>query len=403
MNPLMSKNIYIHFRTNTTIGMASEILRLALIRSTYISNKFICIRIDLPQFIKDKRFPSLIYKYINCDEHIIKEKDLWFKIELLKSLIDQSIEIIGIRLPSSFKFTRRIPQGQEGLYHAHQDYLSELNDNSKYNNKIKKLARAVRYFGEKLIKNDNNEVEKLILAGFGLSRDDWFVCVHVRTSHFHGDKASFRNSNFNNYQLAIDHLISIGAKVIRLGDPDSSNNYYKKDGLIDYPNSPYKSEAMDLFLIKNCKFFIGTQSGILDTSYLFKKPTLCLNSVHFDFRSANPLDRILYKRILEKKSNKILSIQECINNFELIMSNKWEDNFLFIENTKFEILDATIEFINNLESPQRPSKKQVEFRRKIIRLRLMHCEKNGEIPSFFAASIAFSRCQIIDSQLVEYE
>ena len=34
---------------------------------------------------------------------------------------------------------------------------------------------------------------------------------------------------------------------------------------------------MDLFLIKNCSFYIGTQSGPMDTAYLFNKPVLMTN------------------------------------------------------------------------------------------------------------------------------
>ena len=34
---------------------------------------------------------------------------------------------------------------------------------------------------------------------------------------------------------------------------------------------------MDLYLIKNCSFYIGTQSGPMDTAYLFNKPVLMTN------------------------------------------------------------------------------------------------------------------------------
>ena len=241
-----------------------------------------------------------------------------------------------------------------------------------------------------------------MLAALGIGSDDWFVCVHVRTSYFHGDKASFRNANFNNYYLAIDYLLSLGAKVVRLGDPDLNIDSYSRNGLIDYPSTAFKSEAMDLFLIKNCNFFIGTQSGILDTAFLFKTPTLCVNAIHFDLRSANLLDRILYKHVVDKNTNKILSIQECIDNFDLILHPDWQANFEFTENTELEILDATVEFLENLRSPKTPSRRQGAVRRKIIRKRLQHSVNNGEIPSFFAASIAFSRCQLADSQLGEY-
>ena len=34
---------------------------------------------------------------------------------------------------------------------------------------------------------------------------------------------------------------------------------------------------MDLCLIKECEFYVGTPSGPLDTAYLFEKPVLVTN------------------------------------------------------------------------------------------------------------------------------
>ena len=92
----------------------------------------------------------------------------------------------------------------------------------------------------------------------------------------------------------IKYINSIGGKVIRLGDPvDMSIN----DICIDYPNSKYKSELMDLYLIKNCKLYIGTNSGILDCAFLLGTPVLGVNFSDFCLtKGLKAIDKILESR-----------------------------------------------------------------------------------------------------------
>ena len=93
-------------------------------------------------------------------------------------------------------------------------------------------------------------------------------------------RKDYRNSNINNYIESIIYLIK-NYLVIRIRDKPINKIKFKNKNFLDYPNSKIKSSQMDLYLIKNCSFYIGTQSGPMDTAYLFNKPVLMTNMRNF--------------------------------------------------------------------------------------------------------------------------
>ena len=62
-----------------------------------------------------------------------------------------------------------------------------------------------------------------------------------------------------------------------MGDNSSKKFNFSDKNFFDYAHSDINSNLMDLYLINKCKFYIATQSGIMDTAYMFNKPTLVTN------------------------------------------------------------------------------------------------------------------------------
>lgn len=129
------------------------------------------------------------------------------------------------------------------------------------------------------ISNEDLNLGKKTLLKMGLNEDDWFVSVHAREGgyspsdeHLH----SYRNTPLDDYLQAIEYIISEGGKCIRMGDT-TMQPAPKIDGLIDYALSPFKSEAMDIFLCSECLFFLGSNSGLYELVNLFGKPSAIAN------------------------------------------------------------------------------------------------------------------------------
>ncbi len=187
------------------------------------------------------------------------------------------------------------------------------------------------------------------LRHFGLDSGQKYVCLHVRESGYRSDKGrrEYRNAEIKNYVDGVSKLINDGYLIFRLGDDSMTPFPVKIKGLIDYPFMALKSDEMDLYLLKNCDFFIGMQSGLLDTAWLFQKPVLITNMYNaFTTFPRNIEDRGIFKHVKLKGTNNFFSLREWFQQSWSAHSYSREiSEYEFIENSTEEIYDAINEFI----------------------------------------------------------
>lgn len=175
-----------------------------------------------------------------------------------------------------------------------------------------------------------------------------FVCLHIRTMHYKGtmdqENKGFRNANPESYIPAIRYLISLGLNVVRLGDK-VKNFLPEMNGYIDYANSEYKSEAMDIYLIKNCHFYLGTNSGIYDLAVLLRAPMLSVNVTEMLFsKPFRTNDVMIYKRIKRISDLNPLKMEEYLK----MNTPPTLAEFEFIDNLPEDIIDAIDQILENL-------------------------------------------------------
>lgn len=116
------------------------------------------------------------------------------------------------------------------------------------------------------------------LAALGVPENAWFVTLHVRdTYEWADDKTNHaRNADIQSYALAVQSVHARGGFVIRLGDrrmPAVSLG----NGFIDYAHSPIKSELLDVLLLSQARFHIGTDSGLSILPGIFGVPCAYTN------------------------------------------------------------------------------------------------------------------------------
>lgn len=189
-----------------------------------------------------------------------------------------------------------------------------------------------------------------IRKNLGLPKDTWFVCLHVRESGYLGSVAqhNHRDSNILNYLPAINYITKNGGYVVRLGDATMAP-IPEMENVIDYAVSEYRSDLMDLYLVSQCKYFIGCDSGPYVLAWLFKKPLCCINSADQMFLwSISESDVIVPKHIFSIEKDRILSFQELINS-DIYNENLPTQKYIFIENTPDEILNTVEDFSRLLE------------------------------------------------------
>jgi len=211
------------------------------------------------------------------------------------------------------------------------------------------------------------------LNKLGVPNNNWFVCLHVRSSGFSicEDLHLYRNSDFDSYIPAIKYIISLGGYCIRMGD-SSMPIAPKIDGLIDYAHSDLKDDWLDLYISSQCKFFIGTGSGASSMPFMFGVPILSVNVAPLSnvpqFGSRDITIPKLYKYLSDNDFIGFKSI------FSSEMSNfRYNDLFekneiLVINNTSDEIKDAVIEMYLRLLNQWVTKKEDDELQERFISL-----------------------------------
>ena len=142
---------------------------------------------------------------------------------------------------------------------------------------------------------------------------------------------------------------------------------------------------MDLYLVYRCKFYIGTQSGPLDLSFMFNKPTLITNALSiFLGIPKNKKSMMLMKKIYLKKK-KIIFKNFLKLPFKYNNPCIEENPLVFKENSKNEILLAVKEFLNKLNNKKRDFSIKKNYISNLIYNELknkFHFDKTAKHPIF---------------------
>jgi putative glycosyltransferase (TIGR04372 family) len=137
-------------------------------------------------------------------------------------------------------------------------------------------------------------------AKWGMRPDDWYVCLHLRDASHYGEMSgtgqTHRNAGVEGYLETLNYVTSQGGWVIKLGGPRSPK-LPKMPGVFDYARSAYKSRLLDVHLIRNARYFIGTTSGLTDVAASLGTPCALVNCVSADAQMWGAGSRFALKRI----------------------------------------------------------------------------------------------------------
>jgi putative glycosyltransferase (TIGR04372 family) len=130
-----------------------------------------------------------------------------------------------------------------------------------------------------------NEGFSTIRKKWGMKPDDWYVCLHTRDAahylEFRGTGQTHRNAPIEASFDAIRFITAQGGWVIKLGGPNSPK-LPKFDRTVDYALSDFRSNLMDLQLIRHARAFIGTTSGLTNVAISFGIPSALVNAITTD-------------------------------------------------------------------------------------------------------------------------
>ena len=188
------------------------------------------------------------------------------------------------------------------------------------------------------------------LRNLGMPKNTWYVCLHVRETGFHKNwnalYPSMRDSNIQDYTLAITQITNAGGWVIRMGDP-SMQPLLPMKNVIDYAHSIYKSAETDILLSANCRFLLGTNSGFANLCTIYNVPCLLTNWVPIGWPLWSQYDLMMPKLFRDKKSGKYLNLEQIFEQNLAFLQNWSElpDQIELVANTPEELAQATVEMM----------------------------------------------------------
>jgi putative glycosyltransferase (TIGR04372 family) len=203
---------------------------------------------------------------------------------------------------------------------------------------------ARRFAGDPLVELSYEKARQ----AWGMRKDDWFVCLHMREPSFYGESRgsgqTHRNSEVDTYLDAIKYIISQGGFVLRLGS-SAAPSLPDIPGLIDYAKSPFKSPIMDLHLLYYCRFFIGTTSGLGNIANSFGIPMALVNCLTIDGQLWHRNVRFILKEIIDGNSE-MLSQRAITSDYRWLMfayEPMKRYNLTAVDNKSDEILEIVKE------------------------------------------------------------
>ena len=141
------------------------------------------------------------------------------------------------------------------------------------------------------------------------------------------------------------YLFRMGAKVEdKFGDDNSK--------IIDYANSNFRSELMDIYLAINCLFGVSCGTGSSHISVMFRKPILDLNANLHHLMTFMKGSLLLAKHYYSKEKKRNLTLNEILEYEEPSFRHRNDldiSKIEIIDCKKEEIKDATIELLDRIE------------------------------------------------------
>lgn len=201
-----------------------------------------------------------------------------------------------------------------------------------------KNSQGTPVFSKEELKVPSDEYRLIKSSGFEANP---FVTFHIRST----SDSTIRTANNvspDTYNSSIAFLMSLGIRVALLGN-DSAPRL--KDSIVenplfwDYAHSKSKHPTIDMFLMSNCIFFVGTASGPIQVPNLFGVPTLYTNQPHIGCNYQ--LEGFMIPQLLRREdSQKPLSYSEMLQ-APLSWSNReTHDNLRRIRNSSDNILNG---------------------------------------------------------------
>ena len=202
-----------------------------------------------------------------------------------------------------------------------------------------------------------------LLKGMGIKPGSPFVCMHARDKAYlekifpvhsreHWAYHDFRDNNVFNYLTSAKYLAGLGIYVLRMGHVIEQELKSNDPMIIDYATH-HRSDFGDIYLSAKCKFFIGSEGGLIVVPWIFNVPVVYTNRIPVcGISVSGKLDVLIHKKLWSAAEKRFLTFRQIL----AMGADKWfrgeqyrQAGIEIIENTPDEILAAVKEMNARLD------------------------------------------------------
>jgi putative glycosyltransferase (TIGR04372 family) len=315
-------------------------IKIFLIETRAIGHFTLPVEIFLSE-LKLKKSQEKRTFYIWFPNKVISNRFLYEKWKEILSIFPRII------FEPIFYFFRKIPYGNSFLIQTRHwtDYHSwekKNNHNDIYNALNQTKPNII--FSNKEIQEGNEYLKK-----YGLTNLDNYICIAFRNpSYYYNQKIitkfrnSLRDSNLDNFTKAAEFLLKKNYKIFALGERNPIQKY--PAGIIQYNNSAYKNDFLDIFLPFHCSYFLSSATGIDSVARLNRKKRYILNFSQISFLwSMEDVELFIPKKFKLLSTGKFIPYSEVLRlnlSHYHYLSDLNKDGYDCVSNSEEEIFSA---------------------------------------------------------------
>ena len=297
-----------------------------------------------------------------CEIHFKQRNKNFYSLDLywirknnansaIAKLISRNVKVFNI-VEWVDKWNHKVPGGQK---HSISDHFNSWRDFSGKitftKNKLKLTASEIEFCYKWLKAKGWQPGQPFVIL---LVRDSAFLSNDRTVQNYINGKDlsyhNYRDTNIEDYQLAVNWLVNKGIFVIRAGKIMHSPLNFQHENFLDYPFCDDQDDLLDVFFFSKCNFCITTGTGPDLISLYYQIPRLLINTLPLLLIQRTGCDTIIPKKLINEKDKTELSLTEYLN-ASFTNTTDYEINQIsYIENSPYENLIYVKEFYNRIKS-----------------------------------------------------
>ena len=230
---------------------------------------------------------------------------------------------------------------------------------------------------------EENKTAHSFLKSIGIGQQK-FVCMIIRDSAYlkNADYHNYRDVDISTLKEAALALAEKGYWVFRMGKV--VHEPFKSDHprILDYANSKFRSDFLDIWLMANCFFCISTGTGLDEVASVFRRPAVYVNNI--PLHQLVTYDHVITvpKYLIWEEINKQLTLSEHLA-YPYFHTDQYDnEKILVVDLTPKDIKQAVLEIEARLNGTWKDSEEDQRLQDRFWKIFKSHQDfhkNHGEI------------------------